>query len=275
MKFRSIYFELAGLIGLLILFSAIGAAQSYRGRVQGIVTDQSQAVIAGATVTLLNVETGVSVVRQSGENGQYLFDLVDPGTYSVTRGAFRIFEVRSGKYRGPDARRRHCERDAETGIGAGQHHRHRSAGIGSVQLQQQGLHAGFEDGCGDSAHRPESFQVNAACAIGGQYPRRNDAVPLLGCEQRRSGRRHQPEERPPDGWQPDRHGTEEQLSAEYGCGAGSRRIAEQRGRRIRPQRRRPDQHDAEIGQKRLARNGLLPGPVSVAQRPGGPNPVHQ
>src|SRR6476659_8180061 len=84
MKFRSIYFELAGLIGLLILFSAIGAAQSYRGRVQGIVTDQSQAVIAGATVTLLNVGTGVSVVRQSGENGQYLFDLVDPGTYSVS-----------------------------------------------------------------------------------------------------------------------------------------------------------------------------------------------
>ena len=84
MKFRSIYFELANLIGLLILFSAIGAAQSYRGRVQGIVTDQSQAVIAGATVTLLNVGTGVSVVRQSGENGQYLFDLVDPGTYSVS-----------------------------------------------------------------------------------------------------------------------------------------------------------------------------------------------
>ena len=61
-----------------------GAAQSYRGRVQGVVTDQSQAVIAGATVTLLNVGTGVSVVRQSGESGQYLFDLVDPGTYTVT-----------------------------------------------------------------------------------------------------------------------------------------------------------------------------------------------
>jgi hypothetical protein len=84
MKFRRICFELAGLVGLLMLFSAVGAAQSYRGRVQGIVTDQSQAVIAGATVTLLNVGTGVSAVRQSGENGQYLFDLVDPGTYSVS-----------------------------------------------------------------------------------------------------------------------------------------------------------------------------------------------
>ena len=33
---------------------------------------------------VLNVGTGVSVVRQSGETGLYLFDLVDPGTYTVT-----------------------------------------------------------------------------------------------------------------------------------------------------------------------------------------------
>jgi hypothetical protein len=76
--------EMAGLVCLLLLFSSAAMAQSYRGRVQGVVTDQTQAVIAGATVTLLNVGTGVSTVRQSGDNGQYLFDLVDPGTYTVT-----------------------------------------------------------------------------------------------------------------------------------------------------------------------------------------------
>ena len=84
MKFARVGIEMAGLVCLLLLFSSAGMAQSYRGRVQGIVTDQSQAVIAGATVTLLNVGTGVTVVRQSSENGQYLFDLVDPGTYTVT-----------------------------------------------------------------------------------------------------------------------------------------------------------------------------------------------
>lgn len=69
---------------LLLLFTAAGFSQAYRGRVQGVVTDQSQATVAGATVTLLNVDTGVKVVRHSSDTGLYLFDLVDPGNYTVT-----------------------------------------------------------------------------------------------------------------------------------------------------------------------------------------------
>ena len=59
-------------------------AQEYRGRIQGSVTDSTQAVIAGATVTLTNTQTGVTSTRQTNENGRYLFDLVLPGNYSVT-----------------------------------------------------------------------------------------------------------------------------------------------------------------------------------------------
>jgi len=46
--------------------------------------DQSQAVVAGATVTLLNVQTGTKTVRQTSETGVYVFDLVDPGTYTLS-----------------------------------------------------------------------------------------------------------------------------------------------------------------------------------------------
>ena len=60
------------------------SAQEYRGRVQGTVTDATRATIAGANVTLANVNTGVSSVRQSDERGHYLFDLVLPGSYTVT-----------------------------------------------------------------------------------------------------------------------------------------------------------------------------------------------
>lgn len=66
------------------MLSSSGLAQSYRGRVQGVVTDQSQAVIVGANVVLLNVATGVKAVRKTSETGLYLFDLVDPGNYSVS-----------------------------------------------------------------------------------------------------------------------------------------------------------------------------------------------
>src|ERR1700733_5102424 len=75
---------------LLALCASVAMAQDYRGRVEGVVTDQSKAVIPGATVTLLNVKTGVRVVRQTSDTGLYLFDLVDPGTYTVTSGSSRF-----------------------------------------------------------------------------------------------------------------------------------------------------------------------------------------
>lgn len=69
---------------LLVLFSSFSFGQEYRGRVQGVVTDPSEAVIPGATVTLTNVGTTVSSTRETNEIGRYLFDLVQPGTYTVT-----------------------------------------------------------------------------------------------------------------------------------------------------------------------------------------------
>ncbi|MCC6540272.1 MAG: carboxypeptidase regulatory-like domain-containing protein [Bryobacterales bacterium] len=51
---------------------------------QGAVTDSTNAPVAGATVTLKNIDTGVSATRQSTDQGRYLFDLVLPGTYTVT-----------------------------------------------------------------------------------------------------------------------------------------------------------------------------------------------
>jgi hypothetical protein len=73
---------------LLFLTAALFAfhlnAQEYRGRIQGTVTDTSKAAIPGTTVTLTNVKTGVPAVRQANEVGHYLFDLVEPGTYTVS-----------------------------------------------------------------------------------------------------------------------------------------------------------------------------------------------
>ncbi len=72
------------LLALLLLCCTSTLFGQYRGRIQGTVTDTSGAAIVGAQVTLLNTETGVSTVRQTNEVGQYLFDLVEPGTYNIT-----------------------------------------------------------------------------------------------------------------------------------------------------------------------------------------------
>lgn len=73
-----------GLIFLeLIVLAGTMAAQDYRARVQGTVSDSSQAVVVGATVHLLNTVTGYSVTRLSDSTGRYLFDFVEPGPYEI------------------------------------------------------------------------------------------------------------------------------------------------------------------------------------------------
>jgi hypothetical protein len=75
------------------LAAGIAAAQDYRARLQGVVTDPSQAAVAGATITLKNIETGVESVKAADANGYYLFDYVAPGTYSISAemAGFRRF----------------------------------------------------------------------------------------------------------------------------------------------------------------------------------------
>ncbi len=73
------------LLSIPLLVSCLGVAfaQDYRGKVQGVVTDSSQAVIAGAKVTLLNINTGVTTTKESNNVGIYRFDFVEPGTYNL------------------------------------------------------------------------------------------------------------------------------------------------------------------------------------------------
>src|SRR6476660_6110747 len=66
---------------LFTLLALVSPAQDYRGRIQGTVRDTSDAVIAGATVTLHNANTGISTARKTNETGHYIFDLVEPGSY--------------------------------------------------------------------------------------------------------------------------------------------------------------------------------------------------
>lgn len=69
---------------LAILSCATVSAQDLRAKVQGLVKDGTNAVVAGANVTLRNVDTGVQSVAQTSGLGQYIFDFVQPGNYSVT-----------------------------------------------------------------------------------------------------------------------------------------------------------------------------------------------
>lgn len=72
------------LIMLIALFGGSMFSQEFRGRIQGSVIDSTGGAVVGATVTLLNTQTGVLATRQTNEVGRYIFDLINPGAYTVT-----------------------------------------------------------------------------------------------------------------------------------------------------------------------------------------------
>src|SRR5215468_4176217 len=86
----------AGLLLVVIAFTSAAAAQTATGSANGSVTDQSGAVIPGASIKLTNEATGVETVAITNETGYYVFVGVQPGTYTlrVTMAGFRSLEAR-------------------------------------------------------------------------------------------------------------------------------------------------------------------------------------
>ncbi|MBL8177813.1 MAG: TonB-dependent receptor [Bryobacterales bacterium] len=69
---------------IAFLLCSVAFSQDYRGRVQGLVSDATNAAVPSATVTLRNTSTQTATVRTTDESGRYLFDFVEPGAYNVT-----------------------------------------------------------------------------------------------------------------------------------------------------------------------------------------------
>jgi len=71
------------------------AAQSVSGSIAGSVVDQTRQVVPGATVTLLNEQTGDARVLASNSSGGFVFSAVQPGTYTirVELAGFATFEL--------------------------------------------------------------------------------------------------------------------------------------------------------------------------------------
>ncbi|HEV7904371.1 MAG TPA: TonB-dependent receptor, partial [Pyrinomonadaceae bacterium] len=68
---------------LSLLIAGSASAQSGTSTVRGTVTDPQDNVIAGATITLTNTETNTSRTQTTTDNGAFVFDLIQPGTYRL------------------------------------------------------------------------------------------------------------------------------------------------------------------------------------------------
>src|SRR4030088_2196189 len=74
------------LLGSLIVLALLGVtayAQTFRGAINGTVTDPSGAVVSGATVKATNSATAVAVTTVTTNDGQFSFQDLPLGTYKI------------------------------------------------------------------------------------------------------------------------------------------------------------------------------------------------
>ena len=77
-------FAFALVLIVLLLSSTSLLAQGTTSRVTGTVTDAAGAAVPGATVTLTNEATNDSSTTETNNSGNYVFDLIQPGNYSIS-----------------------------------------------------------------------------------------------------------------------------------------------------------------------------------------------
>jgi Carboxypeptidase regulatory-like domain len=71
------------LLGFCIVLAAAGSARAQTATIIGTVTDQTKAVLPGATITATNLETGVPTSAMSGPAGEYRLQQLPPGKYRL------------------------------------------------------------------------------------------------------------------------------------------------------------------------------------------------
>jgi hypothetical protein len=71
-------------MALLLVVATLPAHAQYGASLQGTVADTTGAVVPGATVTLVDKETGHSASATSGDTGLFTFNQLAPSKYSVT-----------------------------------------------------------------------------------------------------------------------------------------------------------------------------------------------
>ena len=99
----------------LLLVPAALFCQEFRGTLSGSVTDPTGAVIAGAKVTVTEIDTGTKVETASESSGQYSVPFLQPGNYqvSVKLQGFKEF-IRKGVHLGAGD---HVAIDAKLDVG--------------------------------------------------------------------------------------------------------------------------------------------------------------
>ena len=80
---------------LLLALSSSAHAQTETGTIYGSVTDPTGAVIAGATIRLMDIDRGIKTEVATGDSGFYTLADIRPGHYQmeVEKTGFKLFRL--------------------------------------------------------------------------------------------------------------------------------------------------------------------------------------
>jgi len=94
---KVVWHHVIGTLTTMLLFGAVAFAQVDTGQIAGTVTDQSGAVVAGATVTVTNTATNAQRTSETNATGGYVIPSLEPATYqvSVNAGGFQPFKAKA------------------------------------------------------------------------------------------------------------------------------------------------------------------------------------
>jgi len=82
---KLLFFAAITLAVLTVSMSTVAVAQSLTtGAISGTITDPSGAVIPGATVNLISLDTGTTQTTTTNQSGDYRFTLLKPGRFQVS-----------------------------------------------------------------------------------------------------------------------------------------------------------------------------------------------
>src|SRR5260370_23954357 len=83
--------KIAAVLMFVLVSSSALVSQTGTGQVSGTVTDPSAALVAGASVRLINVATNIETPAETNNSGYFVFINVRPGSYvlSVQKQGFK------------------------------------------------------------------------------------------------------------------------------------------------------------------------------------------
>lgn len=81
---KFIFFRIPAALFLMAVSAAFIFGQGTTSRITGSVTDRNGAPVVGATVGITRAGSNTSLTAETNNDGQFVFDLIQPGTYDVS-----------------------------------------------------------------------------------------------------------------------------------------------------------------------------------------------